>query len=176
MDRGSIAGLVRTLDARVSRRGLRHGLLGTALMAAGGLLADDAAHAGTQRCRPKCQDAERCKNGKCRCQAPAQRLRDCHRDELDAPDGPWCEPRQAGNPRRCCPARRIYVNCPLGESGELPDDNLCRAPEEEAPAVCCAKDKVCGKRCCEKQFSCVDASTSTCSSHPPTYARLKRPR
>jgi hypothetical protein len=176
MDRRSIAGFARTLAMRCSRRGLRHGLLGTVLVAAGAPLADDAAHAGKKRCRPKCKDAERCQNGTCRCQAPARRLRECHQDELDASDGPWCAPTREGNPRLCCPARRIYVNCPLGESGELPEDNVCRASDEEAPAVCCAKDKVCGRRCCEKPFVCVDPATSTCSGHPPTYARLKRAR
>ena len=169
MDNDVLDRIARALASSSRRRLISGALLGSVLAWHGPVAEREAS--AKKRCRPRCKDAEVCRRGRCRCKAPARRLRECAPDE----ESQWCVPSQEGNPRICCPENRIYVNCPL-EDGKLPAGNLCTAPADEAPAVCCQPAKVCGRRCCEKPFFCQDATTSTCSGSPPTYARLKRPR
>jgi hypothetical protein len=140
-----------------SRRWIAGGTLGAALAGTSGLLTTEEAGAG-----------KRGKKKKKKCRGKARKLSEC----LPGEDAQWCTPAP-GNPKTCCPEERIYAVCPLDAktaSGE------CGAPEAEAPSVCCPKSRLCGNRCCEGPFQCVDASTSTCTGDPPVYARLRRPR
>ena len=140
-----------------SRRWIAGGALGAALTGAS-LLRCQEAGAGKR--------GKKGKKRKKKCRGQAQKLSEC----LPGEDTQWCTPAP-GNPRTCCPAERIYAVCDLEDktaSGE------CGAPE--APSVCCPPARLCGKRCCEGPFTCLDASTSTCSGEPPVYARLRRPR
>ena len=173
VDHGILDRIARAVASPSSRRCLVSGTLLTTVLAWRGPLSPNDASAGKRgkRCRPRCKDAAVCKKGRCRCLAPARLLRECAPDESSE----WCVPAKEGNPRLCCPEHRIYVNCPL-EDGKLPPGNLCTAPEDKAPAVCCPQARLCGRRCCEKPFTCLDAAKSDCSGEPPTYARLKRPR
>jgi hypothetical protein len=159
-----------------SRRWIAGGALGAALAGMTGLLAMEEAGAGKRgkkgkkgkkkKCRKGCKDGEACKKGRCRCPKNAQKLAEC----LPGEDPQWCTPAP-GNPRVCCPENRIYAVCDLEAktaSGECGDP--------AAQSVCCPETRLCGNRCCEGPFTCVDASTSTCTGSPPVYARLRRPR
>ena len=162
-----------------SRRWLTRGALGAALAGLGALR--DAESVGARKkgkgnkgkkkkkkkCRGGCQDDTSCQNGQCRCPANAREVAECLPDE----DTQWCTP-EPGNPKVCCPEHRIYAVCP----SEAITATGCTAPEAEAPDVCCPETRVCGSRCCEDPFQCVDASTSTCSGAPPVYARIRRRR
>jgi hypothetical protein len=143
-----------------SRRWIAGGALGAALTGAS-LLATEEASAGKRGQRGK-----KGKKSKKKCRGKAQRLSEC----LPGEETQWCTPAP-GNPKVCCPEKRIYAVCDLEAktaSGE------CGTPD--APSVCCPESRLCGNRCCEGPFTCVDASTSTCTGQPPVYARLRRPR
>ena len=155
-----------------SRRWIAGGALGAALTGTSSLLATGEAVAGKRgkkkkkKCRGGCQDGEVCKRGRCRCPKSARELAEC----LPGEDTQWCTPAP-GNPNVCCPEERIYAVCDLEDKTPTGE---CGAPE--APSVCCPKSRLCGNRCCEGPFTCLNASTSTCSGEPPVYARLRRPR
>src|SRR5688572_23399774 len=140
-----------------SRRWIAGGALGAALAGTLSLLAQDEADAGKKG-----------KKGKKKCRGKAQRLSEC----LPGEDQQWCTPAP-GNPKVCCPENRIYAVCDLQAKTATGE---CGAPEAQAPSVCCPQSRLCGNRCCEGPFTCVDASTSTCTGSPPVYARLRRPR
>jgi len=140
-----------------SRRWIAGGAFGAALAGTLSLLAQDEADAGKKG-----------KKGKKKCRGKAQRLSEC----LPGEDQQWCTPAP-GNPKVCCPENRIYAVCDLQAKTATGE---CGAPEAQAPSVCCPQSRLCGNRCCEGPFTCVDASTSTCTGSPPVYARLRRPR
>ena len=153
-----------------SRRWIAGGALGAALAGTTGPLATKEAGAGKKgnkkkKCR-KCKDGEVCQKGRCRCPKNAHELAEC----LPGEEAQWCTPAP-GNPKVCCPENRIYAVCdlnaktPVGECGD-----------PEAQSVCCPKSRLCGNRCCEGPFTCVDAGASKCSGDPPVYARMRRPR
>ena len=153
-----------------SRRWIAGGALGAALAGTTGLLATKEVGAGKKgnkkkKCR-KCQEGEVCQKGRCRCPKNAHELAEC----LPGEEAQWCTPAP-GNPKVCCPENRIYAVCdlnaktPVGECGD-----------PEAQSVCCPKSRLCGNRCCEGPFTCVDAGASKCSGDPPVYARMRRPR
>src|SRR5215212_11262000 len=154
-----------------SRRWIAGGALGAALAGTSGLLATEVTGArkkGKKRkkkCRGGCQDAEVCKKGRCRCPSNARELAEC----LPGEDAQWCT-SSPGNPGICCPENRIYAVCPLDAKTATGE---CGAPEAQAPSVCCPESRLCGNRCCEGPFQCLDASTSTCTGEPPVYARLR---
>jgi hypothetical protein len=158
-----------------SRRWIAGGVLGSALAGMSGLLETEEAGAGKKgrkskkkKCRGGCKDGEVCRRGRCRCAKNAQELTEC----LPGEDPQWCTPAP-GNPRVCCPENRIYAVCDLDARTATGE---CGAPEAQAPPVCCPESRLCGNRCCEGPFTCVNATTSTCSGEPPVYARLRRPR
>jgi hypothetical protein len=143
-----------------SRRWIAGGALGAALTGAS-LLATEEAGAGKRGKRGKKR-----KKSKKKCRGQVRKLAEC----LPGEDTQWCTPAP-GNPKTCCPEERTYAVCDLEDktaSGECGDP--------AAPSVCCPKSRLCGNRCCEGPFTCLDASTSTCSGEPPVYARLRRPR
>jgi hypothetical protein len=143
-----------------SRRWIAGGALGAALTGAS-LLATEEASAGKRGQRGK-----KGKKSKKKCRGQARKLAEC----LPGEEMQWCTPAP-GNPKTCCPEERTYAVCDLEDktaSGECGDP--------AAPSVCCPKSRLCGNRCCEGPFTCLDASTSTCSGEPPVYARLRRPR
>ena len=165
-----------------SRRWIAVGTLGAALGAAlagaSGLLEQDAAFArkkGKKRnkkkkkkCRGGCEKGAGCDNGSCGCPDNARELPEC----LPGEEAQWCTPAP-GNPKICCPENRIYAVCPLEAKTATGE---CGAPEAQAPSVCCPESRLCGNRCCEGPFQCIDVATSTCTGEPPVYARLRRPR
>ncbi|MBW3634108.1 MAG: hypothetical protein KY456_13875 [Chloroflexi bacterium] len=163
---------------RISRRWMAGGALGAALVGASALLDEDLA--GARKKGKKGKNKKKRKNRRGRdqsggggqggsgCPDNARELPEC----LPGEEVQWCTPAP-GNPTSCCPEHRIYAVCPLGAKtagGE------CGASEEQAPSVCCPESRLCGKRCCEGPFYCVNADTSTCSGEPPVYARMRRPR
>ena len=140
-----------------SRRWITRGALGAALAGLVALRDEDDAAARKKRKGKKNK----------RCRGNARRIPEC----VSGEDQQWCVPAE-GNPRVCCPQNRIYAVCP----NEAIVGGECTAPEAQAPDVCCPADKVCGSRCCEKPFGCVNAAASQCSGAPPTYARIRRRR
>ena len=150
-----------------SRRWIALSALGAAVT---GLLETDEVGArkkgkGKKKNKKKCRGG--CEKG-AGCPDNARELAEC----LPGEEAQWCTPA-SGNPKTCCPENRIYAVCPLEAktaSGE------CGAAEAQAPSVCCPAARLCGNRCCEGPFLCIDASTSTCTGEPPVYARLRRPR
>ena len=173
MNRKSFEEIVHTA-LPFSRRWIA-GALGAALAGTSGLFATKEAVAGKKgkksnkkKCRGGCKDGEVCQKGRCRCPKNARELAEC----LPGEEAQWCTPAP-GNPKVCCPENRIYAVCPLEAKTAAGE---CGASEAEAPLVCCPESRLCGNRCCEGPFTCLDASTSTCSGAPPVYARLRRPR
>jgi hypothetical protein len=169
-----------------SRRWVALGALGTALVCLGALRAPDDAGARKKgkgkkggkgkgkgkgskrkRCRGGCQHGATCQRGRCLCPGSSREVAEC----LPGEDQQWCVPA-SGNPKICCPENRIYAVCPT----EAIAPSGCSAPEAQAPDVCCPESRLCGTRCCEGPFQCLDASTSTCSGAPPVYARIRRRR
>lgn len=160
-----------------SRRWIAGGALGAALAAATGLFETDEAGARKKgKGKRKNKNKNKNKRRKCRggcekgagCPDNARELAEC----LPGEEAQWCTPA-AGNPKTCCPENRIYAVCPLEAKTATGE---CGAAEAQAPSVCCPESRLCGNRCCEGPFQCIDASTSTCSGEPPVYARLRRPR
>lgn len=141
-----------------SRRWIAGGALGAALTGASALLAQDEAGAGKK--------GKKGKKSKKKCRGKARKLAEC----LPGEDPQWCTPAP-GNPKVCCPEKRIYAVCDLEAKTATGE---CGDPE--AQSVCCPQSRLCGNRCCEGPFTCVDFSASTCSGEPPVYARLRRPR
>jgi hypothetical protein len=120
-----------------------------------------------KKCRGGCQHGATCQRGRCLCPGNSREIAEC----LPGEDTQWCVPAP-GNPKVCCPENRIYAVCPT----EAIAPSGCTASEAQAPDVCCAEARLCGTRCCEGPFQCIDASTSTCSGAPPVYARIRRRR
>jgi hypothetical protein len=161
-----------------SRRWIGRGVLAAALFGLSALRASKSADARKKskrgkgkkkkkKCRGGCRRGSTCPNGQCGCPATAREVTEC----LPGEDPQWCVPA-AGNPKVCCPEHRIYAVCPI----EAISATGCTAPEAQSPDVCCAEARLCGGRCCEGPFQCVDASTSTCTGAPPIYARVRRRR
>lgn len=157
-----------------SRRWIAGGALGAALAGTSGLRETEEADARKKgkknkkkKCRGGCKDGEACKKGRCRCPKKARKLAEC----LPGEDTQWCTPA-AGNPKVCCPEKRIYAVCPIEA---ITATGECSAPEDQAPLVCCPETRLCGNRCCEGPFTCADASASKCTGDPPVYARSRRP-
>ena len=172
MNRKPFEEITRT-TVSFSRRWIAGGAFGAALAGTSGLLETGEAGARKKsnkkkKCRGGCHDGEVCKKGRCRCPSSARGLAEC----LPGEEAQWCTPAP-GNPKVCCPENRIYAVCPLEAKTATGE---CGASEAEAPLVCCPESRLCGNRCCEGPFTCLDASTSTCSGAPPVYARLRRPR
>jgi hypothetical protein len=187
MDRDLFAGMTRAIPLRVSRRWIT---LGTLVAGGRSLLEGVPGDARPRRkkkktkhkndkrqssnqttptpqptCAGTCSGAEVCRDGRCHCPEGARYLTICVPQ-----DGIWCPADPVQDPLVCCPQERIYAVCPL-VGGTLPPSLECTAPEAEAPSVCCPAARVCGQRCCEFG-ECIDGQ---CASHPPQYARLKRP-
>ena len=153
MDGEWLDAMARAVATNSSRRRVARGLAGMVLVGGINLLGEQAAAA---RRRKK----KRCKGGK-------RKVLECTDAEVQ---GGFCT-RQAPTLLVCCPDHRIYAACPNGQEDP---SQPCQAGEAEAPSVCCQESKLCGNRCCEGTWTCLNAATGECEGAPPNYARLKR--
>ncbi len=174
--------IARAMACSSSRREVARGLVG-AVGGGLGLLGPgaDARNRRKQRhrCRGGCPPGWVCRRGACACTTPKcgrvgcpadlDCVLECTQPELDRQ---LCVKR-ACTLRVCCPQDRLYAACP---AEFLSPDGWCEATEEQAPSVCCPEAKVCGDRCCEEPFECVDPATAQCSGDDPghAYARVRR--
>lgn len=128
-------GGVRNVPRRTLRVHLRHG--------------DFRISARPGRTRPACRST--CKGGKPICGAGCCR-------GLDT-----CERRYAFLASNvCCPAHRVFVECPTFHI--CPENPLaCCAPPEETYPFCCPAALTCGSVCCYEGEQCVDPSRSLCT-------------